>query len=304
MSLRARLLNGWLRVTVKRLLARAERPEPLRRQIERSAGLFLRRPPGVTFEDMTLAPPETGAPHLPAVCITPDAPREGPMLLYFHGGGYIFGSPRSYRGMIGHLSRRTGLIAVLPRYRLGPEHPFPGAPDDAVAAYRAVMAHPGGIILGGDSAGGGLALGLLAQITALGLRQPVGTFCFSPLTDMTFSGASFSRNAAADALLPAHRASEMAQMYLQGAAPDDPRASPLFGEFGGAGPVWITVGTTEILLDDSRRMAERLKRQGVDVTCVIEPGLPHVWPLFHGFIPEARQTLAQLGTWISSLSRS
>ncbi len=298
MSLRARLLCGWLRQTEKRIIARAEQPEQLRQHMERSARLFFHAPRGTTFEDITL-----GGSNVAATRVTPVDARDGPLVLYFHGGGYIFGSPRTHRAMVAHLAAHTRLCAVLPRYRLAPEYPFPAALEDALAAYRAVMDQPRGVILGGDSAGGGLALVLLAQIGALGLPQPLGTFCFSPLTDMTFSGPSFTSNAKADPLLPAHRAWDMAQMYLRGSDPDDPRASPLNADFAGAGPVWLTAGVTEILLDDTRSMSARLLAQGIDVTCIIEPGLPHVWPLMHGLLPEARQTLDKLAGWITSLSR-
>ena len=296
MSLRARLLNGWLIRIEKRFLARAAQPEQLRRRMERSARLLFRPPLGTLFAHRSLG-------NMDATEITPPGARDGPLILYFHGGGYIFGSPRTHRAMVAQLAARTGLRAILPRYRLGPEHPFPAAAEDALVCYRAVMDHPGGVILGGDSAGGGLALVLLSQICALGLPQPLGTFCFSPLTDMSFSGESFAFNASADVLLPAHRAADMAQMYLQGANVDDPRASPLRAGFQGAAPVWITAGSSEILLDDARRMAEHLMDQGIDVTCVIEQDLPHVWPIFQGVIPEAGQTLAELTGWISSLSR-
>ncbi len=298
MSQRARLLNGWLRQTEKRFLARATQPAVLRGHVERSARLFFHPPRGTKFTNISL-----GEAQLPAVEVTPPGGASGPLILYLHGGGYIFGSPRTHRAMVAHLAARTGMRAVLPRYRLGPEHPFPAAPSDALNAYRGVMDHPGGVILGGDSAGGGLALALLAQIGSLGLRQPIGTFCFSPLTDLTFSGGTFITNARADPLLPAHRAAEMAQMYLQGADATDPRASPLFADFDGAGPVWLAAATTEILLDDAKRIADRLMMQGIDVTCVIERDLPHVWPIMHGMIPEAGQTLAELTGWITSLSR-
>ncbi len=298
MSLRARLLCGWLRHTEKRVIARAKEPEKLRRHMERGARLFLHPPRGTRFSESRL-----GDSGLKATRVTPANPRQGPLILYLHGGGFIVGGPRTHRAMVAYLAARTGLCAVLPRYRLAPEHPFPAAPDDARDAYRAVMDHPGGIILGGDSAGGCLVLSLLAQIGALGWPQPLGTFAFSPLTDFTFSGPSLAANAEADPLLPVHRTRDIARMYLQGADPADPRVSPLFADFTGAGPVWLTASETEILLDDTRRMAARLKRQGVDVTCIIEPGLPHVWPLMHSYLPEARQTLADVAGWITSLSR-
>jgi len=297
-SLRARFLNSLLRQTEKRILARATDPAVLRGNIERSARLFFHPPRGTRFSNISL-----GAAQIAAVEITPPGAVAGPLILYFHGGGYLFGSPRTHRAMVAHLAARTGMRAVLPHYRLGPEHPFPAAPRDALAAYRGVMDHTGGVILGGDSAGGGLVLALLAQIGALGLRQPIGTFCFSPLADLTFSGGTFITNAKADPLLPAERAAEMAQMYLQGADAADPRASPLFADFTGAGPVWVTAATTEILLDDSKRIADTLMMQGIDVTFVIERDLPHVWPIMHGLLPEARQTLTELTGWITSLSR-
>lgn len=299
MSLRARLVSFWSRLTVKRILARAEDPEDLRRLMERAARIFLHPPRDTGFDNISLGDDLS----LPATRINPSQTRAGPLILYFHGGGYVFGSPRSHRAMLAHLAARTGLSVVLPRYRLAPEHAFPAAPDDALTAYRAIMDHPGGVVLGGDSAGGGLALALLAQICAVGLPQPVGTFCFSPFTDITFSGASFTRNADIDPLLPAHKAREVGEMYLQGGDPTDPRASPLFADFTGAASVWLTASDTEILLDDTRRMAERLLAQGIDVTSRIETGLPHVWPLMHPVLPEAHQTLAKLTEWITSLSR-
>lgn len=298
-SLRARLVSFWSRQTVKRILARAENPEQLRRLLERAARIFLHPPRDTVFDNISLGDDSS----LRATRITPSQTSVGPLILYFHGGGYVFGSPRSHRAMLAHLAARSGLSVVLPRYRLAPEHAFPAAPDDALTAYRAVVESPGGVILGGDSAGGGLALALLAQICELGLPQPVGTFCFSPFTDITFSGASFAGNADADPLLPAHKAREVGELYLQGADPTDPRASPLFADFTGAAPVWLTASDTEILLDDTRRMAERLAAQGVDVTSQIEIGLPHVWPLMHAILPEAHQTLAKLTEWIMSLSR-
>jgi acetyl esterase/lipase len=303
-SLRARLLTGWLRQTEKRLMARTQHPDLLRGHMERTARLFFHPPRGVRFGSVALGGKDAGGgPQIGGTEVVPRGHRDGPLILYLHGGGYVFGSPRTHRAMVAHLAARTGLRAILPRYRLAPEHPFPAALEDALTAYRALMDHPAGVILGGDSAGGGLSLSLLAQIRTLGLRQPIGTFCFSPLTDFTFSGDSFRTNASADAVLPAHRASDMAKFYLSGADPRDPRASPLFADFTGTGPVWLTVGDTEILLDDTRRMTDHLVAQGVDVTCVTERDLPHVWPLMQGMIPEARQTLTELSGWITALSR-
>ncbi|MFD0859668.1 alpha/beta hydrolase [Roseovarius aquimarinus] len=296
MSRRARLLNAWLRRFEKPRLARAEDPVKLRRQMELSARIFLRAPRGTRFDRIDLS-------GIEAVQAVPRRHSGGPVIFYLHGGGFILGSPHTHRAPVAHLAALTGLRAILTRYRLAPEAPFPAALEDAMQAYRALGDPPGGVILGGDSAGGGLALALLARILAEGLRPPLGTFGFSPFTDLTFSGASFTANAKADPMLPAQRAADLARMYLNGADPRDPRASPLFADFTGAGPVWITAARTEILLDDARRIADRLMAQGVDVTCVIEGDLPHAWPMFQGYIPEARQSMVELAAWISTLSR-
>lgn len=297
MSLRRSVLNLALRLMEKPYLARVRDPASLRDGLEKKAEFWFRPPRGSTFEaDRCGGVSATWA-------LGPGVTRDtGPAILYFHGGGYVFGSPATHRAMLAYLSGRAGLPACLPDYRLAPEHPFPRAVDDGLAALASLRDHPGGVILGGDSAGGGLALAVLAETLRQGGPRPRGLFAFSPLTDLTFSGESLRRNVRADVILPAHRADEMAQLYLQGADTRDPRASPLFAAFTGAGPVWLTVGDTEILLDDTRRMTTRLRADGVEVTESVRHDLPHVWPMFHGLVPEADDTLRDLAAWLRSLS--
>ncbi|SFR08357.1 alpha/beta hydrolase [Poseidonocella sedimentorum] len=294
MSWQRPLLNRWLRLTERPVLAKGA-PETVRRNLETKSRLFFRPPRAAEVRRETVG-------GVPALVVGAERPGAGPRILYLHGGGYVFGSARTHHGLLGKISQMTGLEAVLPDYRLAPEHPFPAAFDDALAAYRAMAAAPGGVIIGGDSAGGGLALALLAEILRQGLPKPLGVFAFSPLTDMTFSGRSFSENAARDVMLPAARASEMGEMYLGDADPRDPRASPLHAGFNGAPPVWLTVGRTEILRDDTLRMAETLRAEGVEVDEIIEGDLPHVWPIFHSYLPEARATLRHLAAWIRPLA--
>ena len=145
---------------------------------------------------------------------------------------------------------------------------------------------------------------MLARILADGLPPPLGCFAFSPWTDLTLSGESLTNNASTEVILPPERIAEGAEHYLGDAPADAPGASPLFADFEGAPPVWLSAGTTEILLDDTRRMAQRLRDQGVTVTEVIETDLPHVWPLFQTLLPEARATLREVAEWINSLWRS
>jgi acetyl esterase/lipase len=296
-SLIRRPLNLYLRLTEKPHMMRAKTPDALRKPFEAKARIFFHPPRGTGYVRGDVA----GVPVTWAMArnVTES---DGPLILYFHGGGYIFGSPATHRAMLARLSSYSGLPACLPDYCKAPEHPFPAAIEDALTVYRGVMDRPGGVILGGDSAGGGIALALLADIQRLGLVRPLGCFALSPLTDLTFSGASVARNADREVILPAARTDELVQMYLQGVEPEDPRASPLWASFAGAPPVWLCAGDTEILLDDARRMAEALRAQGVAVTEVIEHDLPHVWPLFQTLLPEARATLRDIAGWIRSLS--
>lgn len=295
MSWQRGALNGWLRRIERPKMARGTLQQ-LRRNLETSARLLFHPPRG-----SRIAPVDLGG--VPGLSVTGPGAGGPVRILYLHGGGYVFGSARTHSAMLAQLSKRSRMPAVLPDYRRAPEHPFPAAFEDALAAYLGLAEQPGDLLIGGDSAGGGLALALLAEILRRDLPRPLGVFAFSPLTDLTFSGRSFRENAARDAVLPAERASELAGMYLAGADPKDLRASPLWADFTGAPPVWICAGDTEILLDDTRRMVERLRAQGVDVTARIERDLPHVWPFFHHVLPEARATLADLATWAQGVAQ-
>lgn len=298
------VLNLALRLSEKRHLARETDPDKLRARLETRVAQGFPPPPDVAVDPATLT---HGDRHLPALLVTPRDVAGPSTLLYFHGGGYVFGSPRTHAHMVASLARRAGLRAWLPAYRLAPEHPFPAALEDALIAYHALLEQgvpAGRIILGGDSAGGGLALALLGRLCAEDAPRPAGLFAFSPLTDLTFSGESYYRNARADVLLPATRDRELVAMYLRDADPAQPGASPLFARFDGAPPVFLAASDTEILLDDTRRMAAALDAQGVEVATSIKGGLPHVWPFFWRFLPEARDTLRQTAAWINRLPTS
>lgn len=298
MSLRARLLNHWLRQVEKPAMARADDPALMRDRFERHAKLFFRAPRGTTRQWIAL---EQGPHRIDALDVVPANLQDDTVLLYIHGGGFVFGSPRTHAAMAAQLGHRLQARVVLPRYRLAPEAPFPAAFDDVRLAWDALCAsgvRPERIMIGGDSAGGALALSLLGQLVADRAALPAGVFCFSPLTDMSHSGESFRANARREALLPASRAGDMGQMYLGGHSVDDPRVSPLKADYVGAPPVWITVGDTEILHDDARRMAARLQEAGVHATLRERTDLPHVWPIFHNVLPEGRETLDEVAGWI------
>lgn len=293
MSRRQRILNFWLR-TVEKPRMRRGTPASLRRALEMEALLFFHGPRGCKrhWED---------AGGVPCLRLDPRGATQGRVLFYIHGGGFVFGSPDTHRAMVAVLAARLSAQAVMPRYRRAPEAPFPAAPDDVRAAWDGLIASgvaPDQIVVGGDSAGGALAFGLIASLCADGAALPGAVFGFSPLTDLTGRGASLHTNADVEVMLPADRVADMAGMFLQGQSAEDPRVSPIFGQFKGAPPAWIAVGDTEILLDDARGLADALRRDGVDVTLIEEHDLPHVWPIFHNVLPEARATLETLAGWI------
>jgi monoterpene epsilon-lactone hydrolase len=293
MSLALRLLNPWLRKVEKRRLSRGTIGH-LRRAFSIQARLLFHAPSGTVFSWKDYGGIACRV-VMPRNCVA------GRVIFYIHGGGFVFGSPDTHRAMAGQLARRTGACLVMPRYRLAPEAPFPAAPDDVRAAWNGLVSSgiaARDMVIGGDSAGAALAFGLISQMCAARSEMPGAVFGLSPLTDLTYSGESFARNALRDAVLAAERAPDLAALFLCGHRRDDPRVSPLFGCFEGAPPAWITVGDTEILLDDARRLAARLTVAGVQATLSVQSDHPHVWPLFHTILPEARQTLDDLGTWI------
>lgn len=298
MSMMRNVLNLYLRLVEKRRMQRATTPAQLRQNLERSARLFFRAPRGTSFNKTMLQ----------GTCdvleVLPKNLSSDLVVFYIHGGGFVFGSPETHSAMLGQLAARLGARVVMPRYRLAPESPYPAGNDDVENAYLALIASgvaASNIVVGGDSAGGGLTFSLLSRILDKKWPLPRGAFGFSPLIDFTLNGASFVENAEKDVLLPAGRADEMLDMYLAGADRQDPRVNTLKASFHGASPVWLCVGDTEILRDDSRALTAHLKECGVPVSFNEEDDLPHVWPMFHNVLPEARHTLDNLAGWIKGL---
>ncbi len=224
-------------------------------------------------------------------------------VLYFHGGGYFFCSPATHRSI--GLALATGAEAQLFSldYRLAPEHLYPAALDDAVAAYRALLAQgipANRILLGGDSAGGGLALATLLALKAAGDTLPAGAVLFSPWTDLAATGETLVTNDRSDVMFYGSGVREGGRVYLGDADPTDPLASPLYGDFAGLPPLFIQASDAEVLLDDSRRVAEKAKAVGVRVDFRAWPRLPHVWQIFTPMLPEARAALADASRFIRS----
>jgi acetyl esterase/lipase len=214
-------------------------------------------------------------------------------LLYLHGGGYIACSPRSHRPITSAFAR-AGLRTFAPDYRLAPEHPFPAAVEDALAVYCALSAEtePRRIVLAGDSAGGGLSLALLLSLQQQGIALPAAVVLFSPLTDLTVSGGSVHSNRHRCAMFNQAILARVTAYYMGNRDPRSPLASPLYAQLRALPPLLIQVGEDETLRDDSVRLSERLRSTGNAAQLQVWPAVPHVWQLFHRFVPEGRHSLA------------
>jgi epsilon-lactone hydrolase len=215
-------------------------------------------------------------------------------ILYLHGGGYYFCSPQTHRSLVFALAERTGARIFSLDYRLAPEHPFPAALDDALAAYRQLIADgisPKSIVIAGDSAGGGLALATLVALRDAGTALPAGALLFSPWTDLAATGASIKTNDGVDPMFCGASIARAARLYLGDTPATHPYASPCYADLHGLPPLFVQAGSTEVLLDDARRVAERAQQSGVPVELEIWPKMPHVWQLWVPFMPEARRAL-------------
>jgi monoterpene epsilon-lactone hydrolase len=252
-------------------------------------------PPGTTVEPVDAG--GVGAEWVVAAGADSDR-----VLLYLHGGAYQIGSPATHRSMVARLSGAAGARVLSIDYRLAPEHPFPAAVDDAVAAYRWLLAEgtdPAVIAIGGDSAGGGLALATLVALRNAGEPMPAAAVVLSPWTDLALTGASMQTRAAVDVLIKPAGMAETAEAYLAGQDPRHPYASPLYADLHGLPPVLVHVGDAEVILDDSTRFAARARDHRVDVTLEVWDEMPHVWHAFAGLLPEADQAIERIGSWLT-----
>lgn len=292
--------NFILQNTSKRQAAEVETPQKARRRFAFRTSALVPPPP---FWRMRLSHAEAAGPggRVPMEWVEDGPVKAFNTVLYLHGGGYVMGSPRTHRSITWRLARDARARVCVPDYRLAPENRFPAPLEDALAVYEKLLndgAEAKSLALAGDSAGGGLALALLLEIRARGWPQPAAVSVFSPWTDLMLSGRSIAENAETDPLLPAARIGEVAENYLQGADPSDPRVSPLYGDFTGGPPVMLQVSDIEILRDDSLRMARRLREQGVPVEFVLWKGLPHVFQLAAPWLPESLESLERAAQFL------
>ncbi|GAA5218061.1 alpha/beta hydrolase [Corallincola platygyrae] len=229
----------------------------------------------------------------------PNCQRDG-VILYFHGGGFCFKSPLVHNAVLARLTEQTGLRGMMVDYPLAPEHPYPCALEACLASYRWLLAHgvpPQSIVMAGDSAGGNLALSSLVKLREDNQPLPAAVVLFSPSVDMALTGESAFAKRNIDPFFALPTLLLMRNSYLNGHSPCDPNISPLYADLHGLPPMMVHVGSDEVLLDDSIRLADKVKEQGGKAHLNIWEGMPHVFPIFHQ-LPEAQQAISQCGAFI------
>jgi epsilon-lactone hydrolase len=242
---------------------------------------------------------------VPLLSVIAEGHPPGTTVVYFHGGGYLWMTPGTHLPVLVAIADATGARCLGIHYRRAPEHPFPAAVDDAVTAYRWLLAQgndPETIAFVGDSAGGGLVVAALVALGDQGIALPAAAVCFSPWTDLTVSGPS--ADGADDPVVSGDALRMMARAYLGGSDPTSPLASPLYADLAGLPPLQIQVGSRESLLDDARRLAERARQAGVDVTLIEHPGVIHMWIVFGPDIPESTAAFSLLGSFLAAHVRA
>lgn len=301
-SRRQRFWNGFSRAMEKPLLGLVSNQKLLRVVAGIHSWTFYRR-----ASDMRFLPIRIGSNghYVPAIWCDRGEPPLGGVILYFHGGAYTVGGPGSHKHWVAQLAAIAGMRGLLVDYRLAPEHPFPAAQDDALAAYKGLLERgyaPDQIILAGDSAGAGLAFSLLARLQSEGLNAPLGVVGFSPWADLRLTALSLKGNARSEMMVPLRWLKRTAPMYAGSAGIADPGVSPVLAEYSAdTPPCLIMVGAGEILADDARAMATRLRAAGAEVTHIETEDVGHIWPIRAGLTPEADAANDRAGAFMRRL---
>jgi epsilon-lactone hydrolase len=245
---------------------------------------------------------ETDADGVPAMWAVPKGCAQDRVVLCFHGGGYVTSSMYTHRKVYGHLAKAISCRALIPDYRRAPEHVHPAPVDDAVTAYKWLLDQgiaPQHIALTGDSAGGALAVTTLLRARERNLPMPAATMPLSPWVDMELTGESLVSNRDKDVIVQKEVVDMMATTFLgDGGNRRDPLANPLYANLEGLPPMYIQVGGDETLLDDSRRLAERAREAGGEVSLDIFPEMQHVFHFAAGYAPEADDAIRKLALWV------
>lgn len=268
--------------------------EDFRQEAEKGAKLFGKLPDQIEVSPVTID-------TLSAEWILPASAQKDKLILYFHGGGYVSGSCQTHRMHVAKFVQGSGAGALLFDYRLAPEHPFPAAVEDSLAAYRWLLSQnvsPSHIVFAGDSAGGGLCLATLLALREQRLPFPAGAVALSPWTDLKCTGESLTTKAKVDPFTPGGAWTVFSKYYVGDNDPGLPLISPLYGDLKGLPPVLIYAGDHDVLFDDSTRFVDKAKAAGVDATLRVGKGLFHCYPVCAPLFPEAQQAMDEICVFI------
>lgn len=228
-----------------------------------------------------------------------------PVLLYFHGGGWVLGLYNNHRWMVANLAQAAGVRALVVDYRLAPEHPFPAAVDDCVTAYRWLLksgVSAQQIVFAGDSAGGNLVLATAVAARDAGDPLPAGLVCLSPMTDLAYTGDSYYK--VKDTMMSPPFTSRLASHYAGDTPRTNPLLSPHYADLHGLPPLLIHVGEDELLNSDSTRLAENARKAGIDVQLKIWPRMWHVFQMFVPYMPEASEAVAEIAAFVKMRTKN
>jgi acetyl esterase/lipase len=276
-----------------------ERPQPDPKTVEamrarmEELGDKMPAPAGAIVEKLTVA-------GCPAEWVSAPGANPNRQVLYLHGGGYVIGSCHSHRNLAYNISKAVDGRCLVLDYRMGPEHPFPAAVDDAVAAWAWMIeqgGNPARMAIMGDSAGGGLTIATQVALRDKGMALPACSVPISPWTDLEGTGGTIKSKAAEDPMVAEEGLHWFSGLYRADTDVRHPLVSPLYADLSGLPPMLIQVGPAEILLDDSNRVAAKARTQGVDVTLEVWDQMPHVWHLFSPMLDEGMDAIAKLGAW-------
>jgi monoterpene epsilon-lactone hydrolase len=298
-DLRTILVDLVLRYRMKHGRAHPLTPDGMRRAaaaFERANGR-VPVPPFVSIE-----PVSVGSMAAEWVAIRDNPPSTG-VVLYFHGGGFVMGSPQTHRSGTWRLARATGRRVLAIVYRKEPEHAFPAWVDDGVLAFRWLLERgyaPKDVLVAGDSAGANLALSVTHRLRREGQALPGGLVLFSPWADLACKGKSYRRNAGREAMFIAEHVRSTGAYLTRGCDPRDPEASPIHADLAGFPPILLFAGTRELFVDDARALAQRAAASGVRVELHVYRHMPHVFPLLAGFLPRAKSAYATITRFVEA----
>jgi monoterpene epsilon-lactone hydrolase len=296
LSIQSYFIKKAIRVSAKKAVGKDM--EEKRRMLEKVAIKLAKLPKDCKVEPLHIE-------GLYAEWISTDKSMHDKVILYLHGGAYEFCSANTHRPLAAGIANAAGVKALLVEYRLAPEHPFPAAIEDAVTAYRWLLNQgykSKDIIFAGDSSGGGLSIATTLVLRDQNEPLPAAVICLSPWVDLTSSGESYARNSRVDPYLNLEGVRESAQLYVGDEPLDHPLISPVFADLMGLPPMFIQVGSLEILQSDAEMLALQTRKAGGKVTIKVWPGMWHVWQLSGNKLPEAKKAINEIGDFVKNIN--